>query len=60
MPNQLLDDGSTMSDLIADKAGAARNHRQFVGAVTKLADGWRQESLITRAQKDAIISAAAE
>ncbi len=58
VPNKLLDDGSTMSDVIADQAAAARNLRQFVGAVTKLAEGWRQESLITRAQKDAIISAA--
>jgi hypothetical protein len=49
-----------MAEFMADAAAAARNQRQFVGALTKLADGWRQESLITRAQKDAIISAAAE
>jgi PA domain len=60
VPNQLLDDGNTMSDVIADAAAAARNHRQFVGAVTNLAEGWRQESLNTQAQKDAIVSAAAE
>jgi hypothetical protein len=59
VPNQLLADGRTMSDVIADAAAAARNHRQSV-AVAKLAEGWRQESLITRAQKDAIISASAE
>ncbi len=59
VPNQLLRSGSTMSDAIADATAAARNHRQFVDAVAKLAEGWRRESLSTQAQKDAIISAAA-
>ena len=40
-----------MSDVIADQAAAARNHREFVGAVTELAEGWRQQSLITRPRK---------
>jgi len=59
VPNQLLDDGSTMSDRMANAAAAVRNDRQFVGAVTKLAEGWRREGLITQAQKVAIVSAAA-
>jgi PA domain len=59
VPNRLLDDGRTMSDAIADAAAAARNQREFVGAVSKLAGGWRQESLTTQAQTNAIVSAAA-
>ena len=59
VPSQLLDGGSTMSDLIADVAAAAQNDRQFVDAVTRLAEGWRKEGRITQAQKDAIVSAAA-
>jgi len=59
VPSQLLDGGSTMSDLIADVAAAAQNDRQFVDAVTRLAEGWRKEGRITQAQKDAVVSAAA-
>jgi hypothetical protein len=56
--NQLLDDGSTMSDQVANAASAARDDRQFLGAVTRLAEGWQQEGLISQAQKVAIVSAA--
>ena len=58
VPNQLLAGGSTMSDLMADAAAAARNHRQFVGTATKLAEGWRRQGLITQAQMDEILAAA--
>ncbi|HET9473379.1 MAG TPA: PA domain-containing protein, partial [Steroidobacteraceae bacterium] len=59
VPNRLLRDGSTMADAITDATAAARNHREFVGAVAKLVEGWRREGLNTQAQKDAIVSAAA-
>ena len=59
VPNQLLRDGSTMSDAITDATAAARSQREFVGAVAMLAEGWRRESLNTQAQMDAIVSAAA-
>ena len=59
VPNRLLRDGSTMSDAIADATAAARNQRQFVEAVARLAEGWRREGLNTQAQKDAVVSAAA-
>ena len=50
---------STMSDLIADCAENANNHGQFVSCVTQLANAWKQDDIISGAEKGAIISCAA-
>jgi hypothetical protein len=60
VPNQMFDNGCTMSDLIADAAAASNNHGQFVNKVSTLANGWKKTGLITPAQKDAIVTAAGE
>lgn len=59
VPNGLFDTGCTMSDLIAQAAASARNHGQFVSAVSALTTEWKKAGLITGAQKDAIMMAAA-
>ncbi len=59
VPNTLFNTGCTMSDLIAQLAASARNHGQFVSAVTNLTNQWVQQGLITGQQKGAIQSAAA-
>jgi hypothetical protein len=60
VPDQLFNDGCTMSDLIDAAAASASNHGQFVAVVGNLANSWKKAGLITGAQKDAIIAAAAE
>ena len=59
VPNTLFENGCSMSDLIAQLAASARNHGDFVSAVTHLTDQWVLDGLITGQQKGAIQSAAA-
>ncbi|MBI4661934.1 MAG: hypothetical protein HY735_24190 [Verrucomicrobia bacterium] len=60
VPNTRFSDGSTISDQIAKRAAAAKNHGQFVSAVAELTNWLKSEGLITGAQKGAIDSAAAK
>lgn len=52
--NQLLDNGCTMTDLISQCEGNAKNHGQFVSCVTSLTNDWKKEGRITKAEKSAI------
>ncbi len=57
--NQVLSNGATFNDLIATARAAARNHGQFVNAVTQLAAGWRNAGLISGRDHGAITSCVA-
>lgn len=57
--NQVLASGASFTDLIGAAAEAARNHGQFVKAVTKLADGWKKDGLISGRDHGRITSCAA-
>jgi len=56
--NQLLDDGSTLSDLIDECADDAPNHDQFVSCVAHLTNDWKKYGLISGKDKGAIQSSA--
>ena len=56
--NQLMADGSTFNDRIAEARQNSRNHGQFVKQVSALANRWQSEGLITGRDKGAITSAA--
>jgi len=45
--NQVLDNGCTMAETLADCAAGDPNHGQFVRCVTHLANEWRRDSLLT-------------
>lgn len=57
--NQVLADGASFMDLIGAAEASARNHGQFVNAVTKLADGWKKDGLISGRDHGRITSCAA-
>jgi hypothetical protein len=59
--NQLLSDpaGATMNDLIGAAQESARNHGHFVNAVTRLADGWKEDGHISGRDHGRITSCAA-
>lgn len=57
--NYLFPDGSTMMDHILACAADAGNHGAFVSCVSHLTNEWKQDGLITGAQKAAIVSCAA-
>lgn len=59
VPNTVFENGCSMSDLIAQIAGASTNHGNFVSGVAQLSNGWANSGLITGRQKGAIQSAAA-
>jgi hypothetical protein len=59
VPDFLLDDGSTITQHIATLAQEAKNHGQFVSAVTHLPNDLVRKDLITRADRAAIHNAAA-
>lgn len=59
VPDLILEDGRTLSDLINTAATGAKNHGQFVSAVAKLKNAWRKAGLITSEQAEAIQSCAA-
>lgn len=56
--NQTMDDGYTFNDLIG--AISARNHGDYVKQVTKLADSWKKDGLISGRDKGKITSCAAQ
>ena len=58
-PNLLAADGCTFSDDIAEIAGGARNHGQFVRRVNRLMRQARRDGLITGRQKAKVVSCAA-
>lgn len=57
--NQVLADGSTFNDLMAEAVAGAANHGELVRAVTQLADQWKQDGLISGRDKGAITSCVA-
>lgn len=59
VPNTVFENGCSMSDLIAQIAGASRNHGAFVSGVAQLSNEWAKSGLISGRQKGAIQSAAA-
>ena len=58
--NLLLDDGCTISDLIADCAANASNHGQFVSCVADLSNWLKSEGMINGREKGAIQRCAAQ
>jgi len=59
VPNVLFQDGSTISDLVYEIAGDAKNHGQFVSGVAHLKNHLRKTSVLTAAQAAAIQACAA-
>ncbi len=59
VPNVLFSNGCTTSDLIANIEDNSGNHGAFVAGVAQLANALLAAGLITDAQKDAILAAAA-
>ena len=57
--NHLFEDGSTFSDRIGAAADSARNHGQYVRAVTQMANEWKEAGLISGREKGSITSCAA-
>jgi len=57
--NQVLANGATFNDLIATAQAGARNHGQFVSAVTQLAGAWQKAGLISGRDHGMITSCAA-
>jgi cholinesterase len=60
VPNTLLSDGSTISDLIALSALSASNHGQFVSGVASITNGLVKSGVTPQSQKGAIQRCAAE
>lgn len=60
VPNTLLEDGCTITDMIYGYASIASNHGEFVSSVAHLTDDLKKQGLITGKQKGAIMSAAAQ
>jgi hypothetical protein len=60
VPNTIFPSGCTFADLIAACAEGARNHGRFVRCVTSLTNDLKQVRIITRQQKSAIQSCAAQ
>ncbi len=58
--NELLDNGCTMNDLIAQCASGAKNHGKFVSCVAKLTNHWKQLKLISGKEKGSIQRCAAK
>ncbi len=59
-PNVLGADGCTFADVIAAAADEARNHGNFVSAVTRLMNAAKKEGLISGFQKAAVVRCAAQ
>lgn len=60
VPNTLLANGCSISDLTAQAAASASNHGKFVSAVAKLTNDLKKAGIISGAQKGAIQNAAAQ
>lgn len=58
--NQLLEDGCTMADLIAQCADGAQNHGAFIRCVAHLSNLWKCQGLIGGGEKGHIQSCAAQ
>lgn len=58
--NVLVDNGCTISDLIAECAASAKNHGQFVSCVTALANDLRKQGVITNKEKSTLTKTAAK
>lgn len=56
--DQVLNDGSTMRDLIAECAGGTNNHVEFANCVEELTNDWIMAGLITENEKATIINCA--
>ena len=59
VPNQLMGNGSTFSDLTAAAWASVRHHGAFVSAVAKLTEGWKKAGLISGRDEGRITSCAA-
>jgi len=59
VPNVVFPDGSTISDLIYEIAGGAKNHGQFVSGVAKLKNDLRKSGVLSNAQAQAVQGCAA-
>ena len=57
--NHLFPNGCTMSDLLSELKANAANHGDYVSAVSHLTNQWKNDGLISGANKGAIQSAAA-
>lgn len=58
--NHLFENGATFMDLIGVATASAKNHGQFVSAVTQLANDWKKAGLISGQEKGKITSCAAK
>ena len=58
--NELLDDGCTMNDLIAQCGEGAVNHGKFVSCVAHLTNDWKKDGLISGKEKGKIQRCAAQ
>ena len=56
--NQVLANGATFNDLIAEAAASAKNHGAFVSQVAKLTNDWKKDGLISGKDKGKIMSCA--
>ncbi len=57
--NQLMPNGATFADMIAEAQASARNHGAFVRSVSQMANDWKKDGLISGRDKGAITSCAA-
>jgi phospholipase/lecithinase/hemolysin len=60
VPNLLLDNGFTISDLIAQAAFDAKNHGQFVSSVASITNELKRDGVLSGSQKGTIQSCAAQ
>jgi phospholipase/lecithinase/hemolysin len=60
VPNPLFSTGLTVSDLIAQAAFSAKNHGQFVSAVSSITNELKKSGVISGSQKGAIQGCAAQ
>ena len=58
--DQVLNNGSTMSDLITECVGGANTHGEFTNCVEELANDWIMAALITENEKAAILKCAGQ
>jgi hypothetical protein len=57
--NQVLDDGCTMTETLADCAAGDPNHGQFVRCVVPLTNEWRRDGLLTGKDRARVVRCAA-
>ena len=60
VPNKLVDDQHTISDLILQCAAGTRNHGQFVRCVAQLSNGLKKAGMISGKDKGAIMRCAGQ